>query len=178
LQIRLRQIFTELSGEDFSRTPWGVDGCSIPNYTMTLPGLARALSAFILDPSWGKAHGLSLSEERKARLKQINDAILAEPHYLAGTGAFGTDFIQTLKGKVILKGGAEGVYVGILPKTGQAFAVKVSDGAGRAAEAATAALLRELGAINDQEWVRLSEHTEPKIRDRNGQIVGKISVAL
>jgi L-asparaginase II len=176
LQQNLRRIFSELSGEDFSKAVWGVDGCGIPNYSMTLPGMARALGAFLLDPSWGKSQGLSVSGERQARMKQINQAILAEPHFISGKKSFGTEMIQALQGRAIVKVGAEGVYAALLPEAGIAFAVKVHDGASRASSVVTAFLLRAFGAITESEWVRLSDHTEPAIKNWSGDIVGKIFV--
>ena len=44
-------------------------------------------------------------------------------------------------GKVLIKSGAEGVYCGALPARGLGFALKVDDGAKRAAEAVVTALV-------------------------------------
>lgn len=167
LQQNLRQILSELSGEDFSRTEWGVDGCGIPTYAMTLPGMARALSRF-LQPN--------ATDERQARMKQILEAIQSEPHYLSGKDNFCTTMIENLKGRAIVKTGAEGVYAAILPQSGVAIAVKVRDGATRASKAATAFLMKAFGGMTEAEWVRLSDHTEPKITNWAGDIVGKITV--
>jgi L-asparaginase II len=177
LQENLRRIFSDLSGEDFARTKWGVDGCGIPTYAMTLHGMAKALSAFLLDPSWGKADaGLKISSELRARMKQINEAIVAEPHYISGKNSFCTSMIENLKGRAIVKVGAEGVYAAILPESGVAIAVKVRDGASRASQVATAFLMKAFGAMTEAESVRLSHHTEPEITNWAGDIVGKITV--
>src|SRR5262249_22756636 len=51
---------------------------------------------------------------------------------------------------IAVKTGAEGVYVAILPKQGLGVALKIDDGAGRAAEAAIAALLIALQVVPDE----------------------------
>ena len=46
-----------------------------------------------------------------------------------------------LPGQVLLKSGAEGVYCGALPDRGLGFALKIDDGAQRAAEAVAVQLI-------------------------------------
>ncbi|MDE1939063.1 MAG: asparaginase, partial [Alphaproteobacteria bacterium] len=48
-----------------------------------------------------------------------------------------------------VKIGAEGVYAGILPERGLGIALKIDDGAARAAETAIAAILDKLGVLGD-----------------------------
>jgi L-asparaginase II len=57
------------------------------------------------------------------------------------------------KGRVAVKTGAEGVFAAIVPKAGLGIALKIDDGAGRAAEAAIAFILDRLGLV-DREAVR------------------------
>jgi len=49
--------------------------------------------------------------------------------------------MSLLPGKVLIKSGAEGVYCSALPEHGLGFAVKIDDGAKRAAEAAVLRVL-------------------------------------
>ena len=49
---------------------------------------------------------------------------------------------------MIVKGGAEGVFMGALPERGIGFALKARDGAERAANAAVTRILVELGAVD------------------------------
>ena len=46
-----------------------------------------------------------------------------------------------MEGRVAIKTGAEGVFVAIIPERRMGLALKITDGAGRASEAAVAALL-------------------------------------
>ncbi len=58
--------------------------------------------------------------------------------------------MQLFGARVFVKTGAEGVYCGALPEQGLGIAVKCDDGAGRAAEAVTAAIIaRFLAARSD-----------------------------
>jgi len=56
-----------------------------------------------------------------------------------------------MAGRAALKTGVEGVFLAILPKTRTAIAVKIADGATRAAECAIAALLVREGALDPAE---------------------------
>jgi L-asparaginase II len=51
-------------------------------------------------------------------------------------------------GRVTLKGGAEGVYVAILPERRLGVALKIADGSDRAKDAAIAGLLIWLGVLD------------------------------
>jgi len=64
---------------------------------------------------------------------------------LAGEKRFETVLMETLKGDVIVKSGAEGVYVAILPSLGYGAALKINDGSAHASEVACGALLQHLG---------------------------------
>ena len=81
-----------------------------------------------------------------AALRRIGGAMRATPLLVAGTGRLCTTLMRACP-DVVAKTGAEGVFVAILPELRLGLAVKIEDGAGRAAEAAVAALLVRLGAL-------------------------------
>ena len=127
----------DLSGE----LPWGVDGCTVPNFALPLAALARAM-AVIADPS-------SQSPARAAACARIVSAMSTHPELVAGTGRACTLLMRQAPG-IAVKTGAEGVYIGILPALGLGFALKIDDGAKRASETALAALLIALGAAKPE----------------------------
>jgi L-asparaginase II len=147
---------------------WGIDGCGIPTYAMSLQGMARAMAHLLTD--------LAMSSDRKAAFTLIREAVTAEPFYISGTGEFCTDMIKETKGRVIVKTGAEGVYAGVMTEQGLAFALKARDGGSRASRVATAAILRAFQGLSEQEFLRLSHHTEPLVKNWAGVSVGKIFV--
>jgi L-asparaginase II len=126
-----------LSGE----LPYGVDGCTVPNFAVPLKALARAM-AQIADPS-------GLSRPRRTAAERIVRAMTGNPELVAGTGRACTLLMRQSR-KVVVKTGAEGVYVAILPELGLGAALKVDDGASRASEMAIAALLIALRALPDE----------------------------
>ncbi len=168
LQIKFRKMLTETSGDLLDQAPWGPDGCGIPTYAMTLIGMAKSLSLLNLDPS--------LPAERSAALKLIRTSVISEPFYLGGTNDFCTDLIAEAGDRMIVKAGAEGVYAGALFEPGYSFALKVRDGNGRASRVAVAKLLSAFQGLSEDEFVKLSRHTEPFVKNYSGETVGKIFV--
>ena len=55
--------------------------------------------------------------------------------------------MRAMEGRVTLKGGAEGVYIAILPEQRLGMALKIVDGSDRGKDAAITALLIHLGVL-------------------------------
>ncbi|MFL5336872.1 MAG: asparaginase [Geminicoccaceae bacterium] len=145
----------------------GIDGCSLPNYPLPLAALARA-AAVLADPS-------REAPVRRAALIRIGAAMRAHPAMVAGTGRCCTAVMTAAPG-VIAKTGAEGAYVAALPDLGLGLALKVEDGATRAAEAALLALLDHLGVLDETARAKLAPFREPRLRNVAGMVVGRIAV--
>jgi L-asparaginase II len=79
--------------------------------------------------------------------------------------------------RALLKGGAEGVYCAALPAQGLGVALKIDDGASRAAEVAMGRLLRRFGALAGDEPERLLRILEPAVTNWAGTVVGEIRPA-
>lgn len=137
VQRAVREAFEEMTGEASPR--FGVDGCSAPNFATSLGGLARAMAS-MADPS-------RFGPTRRAAARKLVRAMLAHPEMVAGSGRACTELTQAANGHAAVKTGAEGVFAAILPDAGLGVAVKISDGAARAAECAMAALLVRLGVL-------------------------------
>jgi len=120
--------------------PYGVDGCTVPNFALPLEALARAMAQF--------ADTTALTPNRRAAADRVVRAMTANPELVAGTGRACTQLMRQ-SGRIVVKTGAEGVYVAILPELGLGAALKIDDGASRASEAAIAGLLIALGALPD-----------------------------
>lgn len=169
VQQRCLQVMQEMSGEDLSGTPRGVDGCGIPVFGCSLKGLATAM-ARLADPS-------GLSAGRQAAAKRIIAACAAHPLMLSGTGEFNTLVLAETGTTCLLKGGAEGVYTGAVPDRGLGICLKVDDGAGRASKATFGAILRHLGVIDDAMAARLAAPLAPNVTNWEGRVVGRIRPA-
>jgi L-asparaginase II len=143
-----------------------VDGCSIPTYEMPLHALATGFARF------GTGNALPAGFAEAAR--RLRAAVAANPVMVAGARKFDTEITQALGEAAFVKVGAEGVYCGALPALGLGFALKCDDGAIRAAEAATASLLRRLLGANEV----LDRLAAPVITNWNGIEVGAVRGAL
>ena len=137
LQKAIRAATEELTGETVAG--WGVDGCSAPNFAMSLGGLARAMAAFATARD---GHGA-----RETAMHRLARSMGAHPDLVAGAGRACTELMRAIGGKVAIKTGAEGVFVAILPEKGLGIALKVLDGNSRASEAAIAHLLVRAGVL-------------------------------
>ena len=165
VQRAVRAAFEDVTGMESPY--WGVDGCSAPNYATRLDALAGAMGRFAR-PGDGA---------RGAAMARLVGAMTAHPELVAGEGRACTELMRAMKGRVAVKTGAEAVYVAIAPELDRGIAIKVSDGATRAAEALIATLLVRIGALDAAAPVarRLSEGP---LKNYAGIETGRIEVAL
>lgn len=138
LQKAIRAATEEVTEETVAG--WGVDGCSAPNFAMSVGALARGMAKFAT-----AREGYSAREDAMVRLSR---AMAAHPHLISGEGQACTELMRAMDGRVAIKGGAEAVYVAIVPEKGLGIALKVVDGGYRASEAAVAALLAKVGVLD------------------------------
>ncbi len=169
VQQRLLGILEVMTGLDLSATPRGVDGCGIPVIGVPLGNLALAM-ARLAAPS-------DQPEARQAACRRVLEAVAAEPFMIAGTGRFCTEVIAALNGQVLVKTGAEGVYVAALPSLGLGAALKVEDGGTRAAEVAMGAVLTALNAIPAVAESKLAGLLVQPLHNRAGLQVGEVRPA-
>jgi L-asparaginase II len=138
VQRAVAKTLGELAGIE-DELPWGVDGCAAPNFALPLKAFARAL-ANLGNPS-------SLPHDRASAARRIVNAMMKHPELIAGTGRADTMLMRAAVGRAATKAGAEGFFAAIVPEAGLGIAVKIDDGAGRAAETVIAALLDKLGLL-------------------------------
>jgi L-asparaginase II len=138
LQAAIRQATEEVTGETVAG--WGVDGCSAPNFAMTVGGLARAMQGFAAATGAGGA--------RDRAMQRLTRAMASFPENVAGEGRACTELMRAMGGRVALKTGAEAVFVAIIPEQRRGIALKVVDGGTRGAEAAIVALLVRAGVLD------------------------------
>ena len=137
VQLRVRSAFEDLT--DLQSPGFGIDGCSAPNFATTLHGLARAMAFFAAADPQG--------DTRARAAARLTGAMCRHPELVAGEGRACTELMHAMGGRVAIKTGAEAVFVAILPERRLGVALKIADGATRAAEAAIAVLLVRLGVL-------------------------------
>jgi L-asparaginase II len=133
---------------DTQHAPWGIDGCSVPNWAMPLERMAKGFAQLFAP---GNATGARIARAVRANLLMIG-----------GSGKFDTRIIHAVP-RLFIKVGAEGVYCGAIPHAGLGFALKVDDGASRGAEVAIARALVELDCWTTEESLALTNFTQSKL---------------
>jgi L-asparaginase II len=126
VQVRVRRAIEDLAAMPIGAELTGTDGCSLPNFALPLARMARAFAAFVTGTAGAARH-----REAAARIMQ---ACWARPELVAGEGRLDTEVMRAFPGEAFLKTGAEGVYCAGLPSRGLGIAIKIDDGAKRAAE--------------------------------------------
>ena len=138
VQIMVMDVFQELTQNKVDGIT--IDGCSAPNPAIPLYSLAKAMSWF------ATAHNRD-DQLSKAALK-LRNAMVNYPELVAGELRACTNLMKACEKKAILKTGAEGVFVAILPELENGIALKIFDGGTRASECGIASLLIQLGVLN------------------------------
>ncbi|MBK4214473.1 asparaginase [Paracoccus caeni] len=164
VQRAVKAAFEEVTGE--TSPGYGIDGCSAPNWSCTLEGLGRSMAAFA-NPG---------SDRRGQAMRRLTDAMRRHPEMVAGEGRACTILMRAMGGQVAVKTGAEAVFVGILPEQGLGFALKISDGATRASEAAVTALLVHLGVL-DKDDPAVTQFLTGKQKNWRGLVTGELRTA-
>jgi L-asparaginase II len=184
IQQDILTTFAEMCGMDRAKVELGTDGCSAPNFAVPLRNAALGF-ARLCDPA-------SLSKARADACRKITSAMTSYPEMVSGFGEFDCELMKVGDGKILTKRGAEGFQaIGLLPgaingeSRGIGIAIKVSDGdAGRMNDnlgtrprvrpAVTLEILRQLGALNDEQLKKLSDFgpTLP-IKNHRGIVVGE-----
>ncbi len=161
VQQRVLGVLESMAGLDLGDAPRGVDGCGIPVIGISLGNLALAM-ARLADP-------YDQPEARQAACARIRGAMAAEPFMVSGTAGFATRVMAKTQGSALIKGGAQGFYCGALPELGLGIALKVDDGAGRAAEVVMAGLLARFGIGEAEHELR-----DQPLRNHAGTEVGEL----
>lgn len=133
VQQRVHRALVEITGDVLGPDVMGIDGCSVPNWAMSLSVLARTFARL--------GTGEGFAPERKAALARILEACWDNPELVAGRGRADTVVMRALAHRVFMKTGAEGVYCGAFTQLNLGFALKIDDGAKRAAAGAAMALI-------------------------------------
>jgi L-asparaginase II len=169
VQRMVRAAIEEMTGVAVDAAHCGTDGCSIPTYRSPLHALARAFARF------GTGTGLAPSRAEAAR--RIRAAVAAHPTMVAGLDRFDTRVMTVLGERVFCKVGAEGVYCAAFPQQGLGVALKIDDGAARAAEVALGAMIRRFVPMDAGEAAALAPVFLPPQRNWNGIPTGELRPA-
>ncbi len=141
VQRRVREVCEDFFTLDLTCTTRGRDGCSVPTFAVPLQALARGMARFTTHEG--------LEGRRGRAASRLFAAMTSRPFLIAGSKQADTLLTEQGGGRFVVKAGAEGVYTAVVRELSLGIAVKCVDGASRAARAAMALLLRELGLLED-----------------------------
>ena len=165
-QQRILSFCASMSDDRFGDENLAVDGCGIPVYATTIQHAAQSYLRY--------ATLSGISSEAAAALKTVRDAMIAYPEYMSGTGDFDAALIRAYNGRLVCKGGAEGVLAVALIEAQAALVVKIVDGNERARPPASIEALRAIGMMSDAQYEAMRGFAWPPVRNRAGRIVGEI----
>ncbi|MEE2820322.1 MAG: asparaginase [Pseudomonadota bacterium] len=166
LQARIREHMSVIFGLDANTLDYASDGCSVPTYALPLDVLALGFA---------KLSAGRFSDKMNVAALRLRQAQAIAPFMVAGSERLDTSLLEAGQGRLQVKMGAEGVYLGAIADREIGFALKCEDGSLRGQEALVVELLR---AVGEEDLVnRLPRNAiQPVIATARGEAVGQISV--
>ena len=148
----------------------GTDDCGVVVFGLTLTAMARGYARLAAAQDSGEA--------RERALHRIPNAMSAFPRAVGGAQRFSTRLMEACRGRLVAKGGAEGLEcIGVVGR-GLGITLKATDGAARAVGPAAVALLDRLGLLGDDECERLQSAREPIFQNHAGRDVGRLTAVV
>jgi L-asparaginase II len=169
VQRAIRQAVADACEVDPESLLVGIDGCSAPNFAMPLSALARGFKNLATrGPS-----GTPLD----AALARIRAAMQAHPLMVSGEARFDYQLQRAFPGRVVCKGGAEGLQAIGVSDPPLGIVVKVIDGAERALAPICVAVLTELGLTDGEPLRLLGDRVRPVTLNHRGAATGAVVVS-
>jgi L-asparaginase II len=169
VQKAVRAVIETVVGEPLSVDRCGTDGCSIPTWAAPLSGFARGFAKM--------ATGEGLPDDMGKAAKRIFDAATKHPLLVSGTGQLDALVMEAFKGRVMQKGGAEGVQCGAIRDKGWGYALKCDDGRMEASHVMVAELLLAFAEPDEAQKAVLQKFARQTIRNVRGLDVGEMRAA-
>jgi len=166
VQVAVRAAIETVIGTPLSVDRCGRDGCSIPTWAAPLSGFATGFAKM--------ATGRGLPPELGSAAQRIFDAATAHPLLVAGTGHFDTLIMAAFSGRVMQKGGAEGVQCGAIRDKGWGYALKCDDGNMQASVVMVANLLLRHAAPDAEQVAVLQRFARQVVKNVRGTEVGEM----
>lgn len=166
VQRRMLREIARWSGVREADVDVAVDGCGVLCFSVPITDMAASFARF------------AAAAERGEAPARIVSAMTTHPFMVGGTGRACTAVMERTGPSAFVKLGAEGVYGAGLPGRGLGVAIKVADGARRAAEVALIRVLHLMDVLDGGDVVALARWAEPQIRNTRREIVGSIRPAF
>ncbi|MEO0342317.1 MAG: asparaginase [Pseudomonadota bacterium] len=151
----------ELAGEEPSAL--GVDGCSLPAPQISLYGFGRMIGQIAKAAQTGGSAA-----------ETVISAAITHPELTGGSKQWNGVLTKAAKGALYAKTGAEGVFSVTAPKAGYGIVVKITDGATRASEVATAGVIAQMAQALGVEKSTFEAFSDLRQNNADGIDVGAV----
>jgi L-asparaginase II len=165
-QKMVKQAIADCCECSMDEMPLGIDGCSAPNYPLPISNLALGFMKL------AQAHG---GGKMPVSLERIRKAMIAYPILFSGENRLDYNLMRSFPGKVVCKGGAEGLQgIGFVdPPMG--IAIKIHDGSARTLGAICLELLKQLGLVKDiDDFPFLRQYHQVEVHNNAGLVTGRM----
>lgn len=169
LQLDIRQSIARLANLPANQLWSGIDGCSAPNYGMSLSRLALLWARLATGES-------GIDSDHDNALSSIASAMASHPEMVSGTGRCDQAIALASNGDCIAKVGADGVYTVGIRSRGLGIAIKIADGSLGPLYTTAVSVLLQLGLIREHEL--LKPWIDPAVRSVAGECVGQLQTRL
>ncbi|WP_404455160.1 asparaginase [Virgibacillus necropolis] len=172
-QQQIIDVISDVSSYEREKIMTSVDGCGVPVHRIPLYNLAMAFGRTASPNDWDDGE-----PKRKKALGQISNAMVNFPEMVAGTDRFDTDLMREYQGRLVAKGGAEGVHCFGDRQTGIGVAVKVADGNARGTSVASMQVLHELKIGDQSVWDQLETYYHAPVLNARKEKIGEIKASF
>jgi L-asparaginase II len=170
VQRTMKETIADLTGVAPDTLTVAIDGCSACVFGLPLRGMARAYASLAAAKPTGTP--------REQALHRIRSAMTSHPLAVGGAGRFSTELMEQTNGRLVAKGGAEGIECVGLPSRGLGIALKCEDGQARGLAPAVIALLEQLEQLTADELERLASSRHPLLHNYAGVEVGALEATV
>lgn len=160
-------LSTVLAATGMDEVRVGVDGCGVPVHGMPLAAMGRIYATLAAPQSLDQVAPFA---------RRAVSAMRAEPYLVAGRNRADTAVMRAAA-NLVVKGGAEGLICAAVLDRGIGVALKVADGAPRAAGPALIRALRLIEVLDDAQTVALAPHAAPPVLG-GGRPVGELAAVF
>ena len=167
-QRAVRRAVADACEIDEASLRTGIDGCSAPNFAVPLSALARAFKNLATRGPVGTA--------LDGALARLRVAMQGHPGLVSGPTRLDYEIARAFEGRIVCKGGAEGVLAIGFSDPPLGIAIKMIDGADRALGPVAVAVLDELGLVDDAARAALAHRVRPTVTNHRGTETGAILV--
>ncbi|ACB83909.1 asparaginase [Natranaerobius thermophilus] len=145
------------------------DGCGVPVFGLPIHNMAYSYALF---------GSQEMEQELQESYRVVAQAMNTNPKMVAGTERFNSKLMEVMDGKVVAKGGAQGVFSFAVPDKGLGVTIKVDDGSNQVIAPITVEVLCQLDLITDNELEQLKKFHYQEIKNAKKDIVGQVRPAF